>query len=135
MLPTHSVSNRNTSPLRTHGIPELAFLISTDEDFSIFRSFSELSSRNLLNMQAELMRLSEELHNFDRIPSHNITYEEQVVEAAKHEAQLSRLNLLMERYRMCLFFAIQRVLLSRARYGIGIAEKGPQDGSTTGRYD
>ena len=99
MLPTHKGSSYMTLPEHSRGIPELAFLVSTDQDNSIFRRFEELSARNLLHMQAELIRMDDELHMLDRTKSHNMSYEEQIVAAAKRESLLSRLNVLMERYR------------------------------------
>ncbi|KAF2431523.1 hypothetical protein EJ08DRAFT_648785 [Tothia fuscella] len=68
LLPSHekrplSVSKSPTSEevARPRGFAELAFLISTDQDFSIFRRFDELGARSLLRMQAQLVQYEQQL--------------------------------------------------------------------------
>jgi hypothetical protein len=82
-------------PHRASGYPELAFLISTDMDFSIFRKFDELSARNLLRMQAELITIEEELRSIDNSNTHN----EHIMDIARKESLFSRLEILLGRYR------------------------------------
>jgi hypothetical protein len=83
-------------PHRASGYPELAFLISTDMDFSIFRKFDELSARNLLRMQAELISIEDELRSIDNPETHN----EHIMDVARKESLFSRLEILMAKYRI-----------------------------------
>jgi len=94
-LPTREHRRAPYVPQPAEGYPELAFLISTDMDFSIFRKFDELSARNLLRMQAELITIEEELRRLD-----NSTEYKHIMDRAKKESLFSRLEILMEKYRM-----------------------------------
>jgi hypothetical protein len=94
-LPTHE-ERRTYSPRRARGYPELAFLISTDMDFAIFRKFDELSARNLLRMQAELITIEEELRSIDTLTNRN----EHIMDIARKESLFSRLEILIEKYRI-----------------------------------
>jgi len=82
------------------GYPELAFLISTDMDFSIFRKFDELSARNLLRMQAELTIIEDELCMMDSSAENG--YEPHIMDMARREALMSRLEILMGKYHKAL---------------------------------
>lgn len=86
---------REHGPRRPPGDPELAFLISTDMDFSIYRKFDELSARNLLRMQAELVNIEDELRSVENVETHN----EHIMEVARKESLFSRLEILLEKYR------------------------------------
>src|ERR1700760_1121199 len=97
ILPTKEQPRGPYSPVHAKGFPELAFLISTDQDFSIFRRFDELSARNLLRMQSELIQIDEELHMLDRF---EFNLQPNVLDIAKREALMSRLEILMPRSRM-----------------------------------
>lgn len=95
-LPTHHDRRASYGPQRASGYPELAFLISTDMDFSVFRKFDELSARNLLRMQGELMSIDEELRSMDN----SETGYEHIMDRARKESLFSRLEVLMEKYRI-----------------------------------
>jgi hypothetical protein len=47
------------------GYPKLAALMSKDEDYIIFRRFSNLNARNLLYLQDELVTLENQLESID----------------------------------------------------------------------
>ena len=47
------------------GYPKLSALMSKDEDFIIFRRFSNLNARNLLYLQDELVTLEKRLDSID----------------------------------------------------------------------
>lgn len=80
---------------RAPGYPELAFLISTDMDFSIYRKFDELSARNLLRMQAELVTIEDELRSIDDGETRN----KHIMDVARKESLFSRMEILLEKYR------------------------------------
>lgn len=84
---------------RATGYPELAFLISTDMDFSIYRKFDELSARNLLRMQAELITIEDELRSMDN------THSGHIMDVARKESLFSRSEILLEKYRNSSYIA------------------------------
>jgi hypothetical protein len=55
-------TSQSTSEM-TVGYNKLATLFDNYDDLAMFRSFSSLSAKNLLYMQAELLRLSQKLEN------------------------------------------------------------------------
>ncbi|TID17860.1 hypothetical protein E6O75_ATG10505 [Venturia nashicola] len=94
----------NTLPIcedglyRAPGYPELAFLISTDMDFSIYRKFDELSARNLLKMQADLTAIEEELRLLDNAKTRDL----HIMDVARKESLSSRLQILLNNYQKAL---------------------------------
>src|SRR5271156_622235 len=55
-------SSQSTSETKI-GYNKLAILFDNYDDLAIFRSFNELGAKNLLYMQAELLRLAQKLEN------------------------------------------------------------------------
>lgn len=56
------------SIMNDHGYPAIAKFIAQDPDHEtfVFRRFDELTARNLLNMQSELLALQEDLAQIDK---------------------------------------------------------------------
>jgi hypothetical protein len=99
ILPVHEESKPRLSVQHSKGFSELAFLISTDQDFSIFRRFDELSARNLLRMQFELIQINKELHSLDHL---ELSGQLSSQDKATSHTLMSRLEILMKRYRLSL---------------------------------
>lgn len=72
-------TSRYQHPSRLDGIPALSAFISSDSDALIFRKFSRLGARNLLNLQSRLNELESRLDELD----------EKDVEAAKSNPHVS----------------------------------------------
>lgn len=58
-------------PSPPKGYPSVASYISSSPDLAVFRKFSSLNARNLLNMQTELMILEAELKELDTNDNRN----------------------------------------------------------------
>ena len=63
-------------PARLDGYPSLAHFIARDADAAIFRSYAQLSARNLLYLQSELHELEEQLRQLDREDAKDVNDEE-----------------------------------------------------------
>lgn len=77
--------------LSAPGYPELASLITTEMDYSIYRKFDWLSARILLRYQAELTPIEDDLR-------HN----EHIMDVARKDSLLSQSEKLMRDYRTCI---------------------------------
>ncbi|QDS77807.1 hypothetical protein FKW77_005790 [Venturia effusa] len=90
----------------SHGAPDypkLASTIAKGLDYSIFRRFDELSARNLLRAQDELMALEEEFRSLDNAESRN----QHSMHATEKESLFSRLEFLLKRYHKALYLQNQ----------------------------
>ncbi|KAM7218395.1 hypothetical protein V8F06_006159 [Rhypophila decipiens] len=90
------VANRSVSPFENRpknieafprGYPSLAAFLSSDRDFSIFRSFSRLHTRVLLHKQDELVQVEEWLDELDRAESMANPY---YLTTNRHAARIAR---------------------------------------------
>jgi hypothetical protein len=100
ILPLHEESRTRQSIEHSRGFSELAFLISTDQDFSVFRRFDELSARNLLSMQFELIQIDKELHALDGL---DLSGQLSGNDKNSRDALMARLQPLMKKYRKLIF--------------------------------
>jgi hypothetical protein len=80
-----------------NGLSELAFLISTDQDFSIFRKFDELSALNLLRLQSTLTGIESELRLLDQ---REMAGDLNEAEASRKDDLMEQLDGLLKKYRM-----------------------------------
>jgi hypothetical protein len=97
ILPIREESVNRQSIQHSRGFSELAFLISTDQDFSIFRRFDELSARNLLRMQSELIQVDRELHALDHL---DLSGQLSTQDKTNSSTLMMRLEILMKKYRL-----------------------------------
>jgi hypothetical protein len=97
VLPMHEEPRTRQSIEHSRGWSELAFLISTDQDFSIYRRFDELSARNLLRMQIQLIQIDKELHALDRL---EVEGQFSTEDKTRRDTIMGRLEALIKRYRM-----------------------------------
>lgn len=99
ILPLHkeAKSQQHTQEMIEHpkGFSELAFLISTDQDFSIFRKFDELSALNLLQMQSRLTVIENELRALDQQDLAG-----GVADTTRKEVIILQVDVLLKKYRM-----------------------------------
>jgi hypothetical protein len=78
------------------GFPQLAEILSSNDDWAIFRGFRQTHSRILAHLQVELTILEEELREMDKRDEHTARYRLRMTGQEKEGKDTSQRDLLVK---------------------------------------